>query len=121
MAIARLVPRNQTQTLGLISANGTSAIIGATSTVTVYTCPAGKVAEVVTFSLRVTGLGNGTQIDARVAANITRRFVATNDAQQSVIDGNPVLAAGEAIDLRGNAAGDNASGVFMATLRERPA
>jgi len=121
MALPVVIARNVAQKLGLIQNNDSDNTIGATAPATVYTCPTGKEAEIISMAIRVTGLGNGTIIQVLIGTLNFHRVTATSLVlEDSIAGGRPLMTAGQIIQITGDAAGDNAAVTWANTVRERP-
>jgi len=126
--------RNAAQTLGLIAVNGNTTTAGVTAE-TVYTCPVGKLAQVVDCSCQrnsyAGGMNTGDQFNLRINTNnlgfdtVGGSAVDTIDAlifkRQNAIIG-AVLEAGDTINFEGeDGTSQNGNMKFLISIRERPA
>jgi len=125
--------RNSAQTLGLIALNGNTTTAGSTAEV-VYTCPTGKLAEVVECSCQrnsyAGGMNTSDQFNLRINTDnlgfdtVGGSASDTIDAlifkQQTAIIGL-VLSAGDTINFEGeDGTSNNGNMKFRITIRERP-
>jgi len=102
-------------------ADGNPTTIGSTTTITMYTCPAGKVAIVTDLQVRFTGLGANTSLFVNARLRRLREDTTGTEANMVQSAGQGIrLAATETITLTGNNAGDNGSAFFIATITELP-
>lgn len=100
-----------------------SSFVGVTAVV-LYTCPAGKRAQVQRLAFRTISYGTNTVMQANVKGERVRRTISP------AVDVDPVrvdqaefivLTAGETITLSGDGAGNNGSIDFIFTVLELPA
>lgn len=100
-----------------------SSFVGVTPVV-LYTCPAGKRAQVQRLAFRTISYGTNTVMQANVKGERVRRTLSPAvDVDPVRIDQAEfiVLTAGETITLSGDGAGNNGSIDFIFTILELPA
>jgi len=123
MALPQIISRNQKQSLlQNVQDDGNPSTIGSGTTITMYTCPAGKVALVTSLLVRFTGLGGNTSLF--VNARVRRLREDTTGTEASMVEsaGQGIrLEATETITLTGNNAADNGSAFFVISVAELPA
>jgi len=126
--------RNAAQTLGVIAVNGNTTTAGDTAEV-VYTCPTGKLAQVIECSCMRNsysgGTGAGDQFNLRINTNnlgfdtVGGTVNDTIDAlifkrQEAII--GAVLEAGDTINFESeDGTSNNGNMKFMISIKERPA
>jgi len=126
--------RNAAQKLGLLAVNGITTTAGVTAE-TVYTCPAGKLAEIVECSCERNSYSGGTntgdQFNVRI--NTTNLgFDTVGGAASDTIDAlvfkrqeamiGLILEAGDTINFESeDGTSQNGSMRFFISIRERPA
>jgi len=126
--------RNSAQTLGLIAVNGNTTTAGDTAE-TVYTCPAGKLAEIVECTCQRNSYSGGTaagdQFNLRVNTD-NLGFDTVGGSASDTIDAlifkrqeaiiGVVLEAGDTINFESeDGTSNNGNMKFKITIRERPA
>jgi len=122
MALPVIVSRNIKQKLAQnVEADGNPTTIGATSTITIYTVPANKVCLVTNLLFRVTGLGNGTDMQLVAKGRRLRESTATETSMTESAGQGILLRATETLTITGDAAGDNGSAFFVFSGAELPA
>jgi len=125
--------RNAAQKLGLIAVNGNTTTAGDTAE-TVYTCPTGKLAEVVECTCQrnsyAGGMNTGDQFNLRVNTD-NLGFDTVGGSASDTIDAlifkkqdaiiGVVLEAGDTINFEGeDGTSNNGNMKFKISIRERP-
>jgi len=122
MALPVIVSRNQKQVLAQnVEADGNPTTIGATSIITIYTVPTGKVCLVTNLLFRVTGLGNGTDMQLNAKLRRLREATATETSMVESAGQGILMTAGDTVTITGDAASDNGSAFFIFSGEELPA
>jgi len=122
MALPVIVSRNQKQALPQnVQADGNPVTIGSTTTITIYTCPTGKVALVTNFLVRFTGLGGNTSLFVNARGRRLRETTVTETTMVESAGQGIRLEATETITLTGNNSADNGSAFFVFSGEELPA
>jgi len=126
--------RNAAQTLGLTAVNGQTSTAGTTAQV-VYTCPVGKLAQVVDCSCQrnsyAGGMNTGDQFNLRINTD-NLGFDTVGGSASDTIDAlifkrqnaiiGLVLEAGDTINFEGeDGTSNNGAMKFRISVRERPA
>jgi len=122
MTLPQIIARNQIQSLAQnVQADGNPSTIGSTTTITMYTCPAGKVALVTSLLVRFTGLGGNTSVFVNARALRLREATATEASMIESAGQGIRLEATETITLTGDNGADNGSAFFVVSVVELPA
>jgi len=122
MALPVIVSRNQKQALPQnVEADGNPTTIGSTTTITIYTCPTGKVALVTNLLVRFTGLGGNTSVFVNAKLRRLREATATEASMIESAGQGILLTAGDTVTLTGDNSADNASAFFVFSGEELPA
>jgi len=126
--------RNAAQTLGLIAVNGSTSTAGDTAE-TVYTCPTGKLAEVVDCACRRNSYSGGSNTADKFSIRVNSNnigFDTVGGAAADTIDAlifkkqdamiGIVLTAGDTINFEcEDGTSNNGNMGFFISIRERPA
>jgi len=118
MALPQIISRNLAQVANSnVLVNATSTIIGTTA-VTLYTVPAGKIAQINSLITRVSGMGANTAISLNVEGNIVKRVTASEDLGNDSAGGGIRLVATDVITFTGNSGSDNGAAGWLISIKE---